>query len=101
MVSFDTWISDELQEDTRVALRAEMEKPVSTADNVDGYIYCYQIISEHRMILACTDLTPTRCGHAQPRPSQSRTLEQFCLSGRPMGEAMQKQATRVARMLAI
>ncbi|CCA66896.1 hypothetical protein PIIN_00735 [Serendipita indica DSM 11827] len=45
MVSFDTWISDELQEDTRVALRAEMEKPVSAADNVDGYIYCYQIIN--------------------------------------------------------
>ncbi|KAG8827258.1 hypothetical protein FRC17_007909, partial [Serendipita sp. 399] len=44
MVDFDTWISLELQEDTKVALRAEMAKPVSAADT-PGYIYCYQIIN--------------------------------------------------------
>ncbi|KAG8765087.1 hypothetical protein FRC20_007324 [Serendipita sp. 405] len=45
MVSFDTWIAPELQEDTKTALRVEMAKPLSSADQVDGYIYCYQIIN--------------------------------------------------------
>lgn len=45
LIQFDAWISNELQDETKVALRAEMERPVSNADE-DGYIYCFEIISE-------------------------------------------------------
>ncbi len=39
---FAAWIPDYLQEDTKVLLRAEMEKAVSASD-VPGYIYCYEL----------------------------------------------------------
>ncbi|PVG02171.1 hypothetical protein CPB86DRAFT_780596 [Serendipita vermifera] len=45
MIRFSEWIPEYLEEDTRVSLRAEMEKPVSTAD-VAGYIYCFEIINK-------------------------------------------------------
>ena len=36
------WIPAYLQEDTRAALRLEMNKPASTSDR-DGYIYTFEI----------------------------------------------------------
>ena len=44
-VKFDDYIPDYLSEETKVALRVEMEKPPSEKD-VDGYIYCFEILSE-------------------------------------------------------
>lgn len=41
-VEFDDWIPKYLDPDTQTILRAEMEKPISTAD-VPGYIYCYEL----------------------------------------------------------
>jgi hypothetical protein len=45
LILFDTWIPTYLQDDSKAALRVEMEKPVSQAD-VPGYIYCFEILSE-------------------------------------------------------
>jgi hypothetical protein len=42
-VKFEDWIPSYLHPDTQIALRAEMEKPRSTADE-DGYIYAFQIV---------------------------------------------------------
>lgn len=44
-VKFDDYIPNYLSEETKVALRVEMEKPPSEKD-VDGYIYCFEILSE-------------------------------------------------------
>ncbi|KAG9010504.1 hypothetical protein FRB94_010270 [Tulasnella sp. JGI-2019a] len=41
-VDFDDWIPKYMQEDTKVLLRSEMEKPISKSD-VEGYIYCYEL----------------------------------------------------------
>ncbi|KAJ3534462.1 hypothetical protein NM688_g7134 [Phlebia brevispora] len=40
------WIPDYLAEDTQAALRVEMEKPVSKADE-EGYIYTFEILDDH------------------------------------------------------
>ena len=44
-VKFEDYIPNYLSEETKVALRVEMEKPPSGKD-VDGYIYCFEILSE-------------------------------------------------------
>lgn len=44
-VKFEDYIPDYLSEETKVALRVEMEKPPSGKD-VDGFIYCFEILSE-------------------------------------------------------
>lgn len=44
-VKFEDYIPDYLSEETKVALRVEMEKPPSEKD-VDGNIYCFEILSE-------------------------------------------------------
>jgi hypothetical protein len=44
-IKFEDYIPDHLSEETKVALRVEMEKPRSEKD-VDGYIYCFEILSE-------------------------------------------------------
>ncbi|KAG8893325.1 hypothetical protein FRC01_013668, partial [Tulasnella sp. 417] len=50
-VEFDDWIPKYLDPDTQTILRAEMEKPISTAD-VPGYIYCYELRdTEHEEIV--------------------------------------------------
>ncbi|KAG8892406.1 hypothetical protein FRB99_002732, partial [Tulasnella sp. 403] len=41
-IEFSEWIPDYLQEGTKVALRTEMEQPISSSD-VGGYIYCYEL----------------------------------------------------------
>ena len=48
-VKFEDYIPDYLSEETKVALRVEMEKPVSEKD-VDGFIYCFEILSERSLI---------------------------------------------------
>jgi len=45
IITFSHWISDDLQEDTKVLLKATMEQPVTAADT-EGQIYCFQILSE-------------------------------------------------------
>ncbi|KAG8946455.1 hypothetical protein FRC04_011631 [Tulasnella sp. 424] len=50
-VDFEDWIPKYLHPDTQTILRAEMEKPISTAD-VPGYIYCYELRdTEHEEIV--------------------------------------------------
>lgn len=53
MIDFSKWISDDLQEDTQVLLRAAMEQPVSASDT-PGQIYCFQILS--KMFLVVTHM---------------------------------------------
>jgi hypothetical protein len=56
-VKFDDYIPDYLSEETKVALRVEMEKPPSEKD-VDGFIYCFEILSESlSSSLSVTQLT--------------------------------------------
>ena len=44
-LSAQDWIPDYLQQDTQLALRVEMEKPRSSADE-PGYIYTFEIRGE-------------------------------------------------------
>ena len=44
-IKFEDYIPNYLSEETKVALRVEMEKPPSQKD-VDGYIYCFEILSQ-------------------------------------------------------
>jgi hypothetical protein len=43
MIEFESWISKELSEETKVALRSEMEKTLSK-DDKEGALYCFEIL---------------------------------------------------------
>ncbi|CDZ96395.1 hypothetical protein [Phaffia rhodozyma] len=41
-IEFDAWIPSELSEDIRLAIRLEMERPITAADQTPGFVYCFE-----------------------------------------------------------
>jgi hypothetical protein len=88
IIKFSDWISDDLQDDTKVLLKATMEQPV-TASDVDGQIYCFQILSKafdiHENCLICV---LSRQGYAGPRTFQSWPFQQLHQTHRRMEQTV-------------